>query len=310
MQPISVAFVTHVWTPDIQTLFERLQREAPPDHHVRFLLSADTMNADLPIGADDLVHITRDDIFKLPYQQKCHSGAWEMAGNLDLVFLELRRRLPNYRHYWFIEYDVHFEGLWSRFFEHFRDSAADLLGAIQEYITKVPHKMNLGYPKLSVPPGMPWDPAQQIKGFFPICRLSSALLDVLDADYRAGLGGHYEINMPTVAAQHGMLVEDFGGDGPFVRPDNRNRFYFANEVSWSHSPGTFVFRPNITRVLSRRNTLWHPVKPKNVPLWHPIRLQSGYARYLLEMVKLQVGRAWIRWWFATRWRPLRDTDTP
>ncbi len=305
MQSVCVALVTHVWTTDIQRVFERLGREAPTDHDVRFVLSSDTAAAPQVVPADKLLQISRADLFRQAHQQKCHAGTWEMAGNLDLVFLEVRRRLPGYSHYWFIEYDVHFEGQWSRLFEHFRASHADLLGAILEYIAKVPHKLDLGYPSLVVPAGMPWDPLKLIKGFFPICRLSAALLDALDADYRAGLGGHYEINMPTVAAQHALAVEDFGGHGPFVRPENRNRFYFANEASWSHSPGSFVFRPNITEVLPRENTLWHPVKPEGVPLWHPIRLRSSLPKYLLEMVKVQIGRAWIRWWFATRWRPLR-----
>ncbi len=304
MPSISVALVSHVWTPDIQLVFDRLRREAPSDHEVRFLLSAEPTEPDPPIEADRVVRVSRDELFRQAYPQKCHPGPWVMAGNLDLVFLEFKRRMPDFQQYWFIEYDVHFEGHWSRLFEHFRASSAAIIGAIQEYISKVPHKMDLGYPSLVVPEGMPWQEDRQIKGFFPICRLSPALLDVLDQDYRAGLGGHYEINMPTVAAQHDMEVEDFGGSGSFVRPENRNRFYFANNASYSHSPGSFVFRPNIAKVLPRKNTLWHPVKPEGVPLWYPIRPEVGALRNIVENLKLPIGRAWIRWWFATRWRPL------
>jgi hypothetical protein len=307
IQPsISVALVTHVWTPEIQSVFERLQAEAPPDHAVRFLLSADAEAADPPLPAAAVVRISREDLFRLPYPRKCHDGDWVIAGNLDLVFLEYRRRLPRYEQYWFIEYDVHFEGNWRRLFEHFRASQAGLLGAIQEYIAKVPHKLDIGYPHLSVPAGMRWNEADQVKGFYPLCRLSAALLDALDADYRAGLGGHYEIVMPSVALRHGLGIEDFGGNGSFVQPQNRDRFYFANAASYSHSPGNFVFRPGINKVLKRENTLWHPVKPQNVPLWYPLRFSSANAvRNYKEMIKRQVGQAWIRWWFATRWRPLK-----
>ena len=304
MSPIVVAFVSHVWTPDIQLVFDRLVREAPADHDVRFVLSADANEPDPPIGADRVVRISRDDLFRLPYPQKCHPGPWVIAGNLDLVFLEFRRRMPGFLQYWFVEYDVHFEGHWSRFFNHFRDSESAIIGAIQEYISKVPHKLDLGYPSLFVPDKMTWEEDRQVKGFFPLCRLSPVLLDALDRDYRCGLGGHYEITMPTVAAQHGLKLEDFGGNGSFVRPDNRNRFYFANNASYSHSPGNFVFRPNIRRVLPRQNTLWHPVKPEGVPLWYPIRPEGGTMRRLFENLKLPIGRAFIHFWFATRWRPL------
>lgn len=301
----SIALVSHVWMPDIQKVFERLRREAPADHDVRFLLSTNSRETAPDLVADQVECIIVDDLFQQHYPEKCHADAWYIAGNLDLVFLEFRRRLPDYDFYWFVEYDVHYEGNWSRFFEHFRHRTAGLLGTTLQYIDKMPHKLNtLSYPRLLVPETMAWNKSLMIKGFFPICRVSASLLDTLHRAYQAGLGGHYEIMMPTVAVLHGMGVEDVGGDGPFVQDDNRNRFYFANGASYTHSPGNFVFRPDITKVLPRQDTLWHPVKPAGVPLWHPIRLRGNFVKNVLESIKWIVGRAWIRWWFATRWRPL------
>lgn len=301
----SIAVVGHVWTPDIQRVFERLRREAPADYDIRFVLSTSSRGAGPELPAEQLECVDVEDLFRLPYPGKCHDGDWDIAGNLDLLFLEFRRRLPDYELYWFVEYDVHYEGSWSRFFEHFRSSKADVLATTLEYVAKVPHKLEtLYYPPLVVPDAVGWNKAEMIKGFFPICRLSASLLDSLDQVYREGLCGHYEIMMPTVAALHGMVIEDMGGDGPFVRDDNRNRFYFANPASYTHSPGNFVFRPSITTVLARENTLWHPVKPAGVPLWHPNRLSGNVAKNMLEWLKPVVAHLWIRWWFATRWRPL------
>ena len=302
----SIAMVGHVWTPDIQKAFERLHREAPADHDVRFVLSTKLRGTVPSLHAEQLECIDVEDLFGLPYPGKCHAGEWDIAGNLDLVFLEFRRRLPDYESYWFVEYDVHYQGNWSRFFEHFRGSNADILAATLEYIAKIPHKLEtLYYPVLVAPNEVGWTKNEMIKGFFPICRLSASVLDNLDHIYKKGLSGHYEIMMPTVAALYGMAIEDMGGDGPFVRDDNRNRFYFANPASYTHSPGNFVFRPNITTVLARENTLWHPVKPAGVPLWHPNRLSGNIAKNILALFKPFVGHLWIRWWFATRWRPLR-----
>lgn len=302
----SIAMVSHVWTPDIQKIFERLQHEAPPDHDVRFLLNTNTLTPVLHLPAENVERILVEDLFRLPYPEKCHAGEWDIAGNLDLAFLEFRRRLPDYDFYWFVEYDVHYEGNWKTFFEHFRSSASGLICTTLDYISNVPHKLKtLGYPVLVVPDKMGWNEGNMIKGFFPVCRLSNTMLDALDQEYRAGLGGHYEITMPTLASLGGLTVEDVGGDSPFVRNDNRNRFYFAYSATYTHSPGNFVFRPNITKVLPRLNTLWHPVKPAGVSQWYPLRIRGNFLTTVMESAKRILIRAWVRWWFATRWRPLR-----
>lgn len=300
----AVVVVTHVVTPPVRAMFERVAREA--SGHAAFLvLSSDDPAADLA-GLDEraVERISRADVMRLGYPEKCRLEGWDMAGNLDLVFLEFRRRRPGFARIWFLEYDVHWQGDWSVFLRHFAASPAAVLAATMQQIDEVAHKEGSpAYPRQVVPPGMTWERRNVIKGFLPAVRLSAAALDALDAAYRAGLGGHYEINVPTVAAQHGMEIEDFGGDGRYVRPENRNRFYFAHGGTYSHSPGTFVFRP-VQRVLDRPNTLWHPVKPDDVPAWHPLRIGGSLPKVLLERFKPLAWQAAIRLWFATRWRPL------
>ena len=300
-----VAVVSHVLNDAIRIGFERLWREAPDDHDVRFILSTDDPDATLSgVPEEQVDRIRRDDLFALGYPEKCQAADWDMAGNLDLVFLEFRRRHPGHGQYWFLEYDVHWEGKWSVLFEHFRGSDSDVLGATMLHIDEVPHKENNPpYPRQVVPPGMAWARQHVLKGFLPACRVSERALLALDAAYRTGLGGHYEINVPTVAAQNGMVIEDFGGRGRFVKPDNQDRFYFARGDNYSHSPGSFVFRP-VQRVLRRPNTLWHPVKPGGVPAWHPLQVEGGLAKTLIEWIKPLVWQTIIRLWFAARWRPL------
>ncbi len=301
----SIAMLSHVWTPDIQKIYERLQREAPSDHDVRLLLNTNALIPMQNLSMKNVECILIEDLLRLPYPEKCHAGKWDIAGNLDLAFLEFRRRLPDYDFYWFVEYDVHFEGRWDKFFEHFRASNAGIIATSLEYLSKLPGKLEmLVYPVLVIPEESAWNKEAMVKGFFPICRLSSALLGTLDREYRAGFGGHYEVMLPTLALRDDITVEDVGGKGPFVRDDNRNRFYFATGSTYSHSPGNFVFRPSITKVLPRQNTLWHPVKPKEVPNWHPLRIRGNRIKNVLESVKPVIARVWIRWWFATRWRPL------
>ncbi|MFT8246597.1 hypothetical protein [Roseomonas sp. BN140053] len=291
-------------------MFERLRREAPPMMDVAFLLSNDEPPpCEAGMSSQELVHVTLSDLFRLGYPEKCRAADWEMAGNLDLVFLEFARRRPYYDRYWFVEYDVHWEGNWSVFFERFRRTGADLLATTILPIDEVPHKRAvLSYPRLVMPAALNWTSANLLKGFLPICRLSRRALQALHDAYQAGLGGHYEITVPSIAAQTGMRVEDIGGNGPYVRPENRNRFYFAQAGTYSHSPGTFVFRP-AQKVLPYQNTLWHPVKPAGVSLWHPLLLTGSPLKTLIERAKPLVSHCITRLWFATVWRPLRDQDT-
>ena len=302
-----VAVVTHVLNVPVRAVFERLRREMPADHDARVILSTDDPQAALAgLAEADVERISRADILRLPFPEKCRADKWEMAGNLDLVFLEFARRNPGYDQYWFIEYDVHWEGVWSTFFEHFRASPAGVLAASVHRMDDAPHKeFSSPYPPFVVPQGMAWPREHYLKAFLPICRVSREALDALHRGYGAGLRGHYEVMIPSVAAQNGMAVEDYGGRGAFVRPENQDRFYFAHPETYSHSPGNFVFRPSQS-VLRRRNTLWHPVKPEGVPLWHPLRIEGGVVKSLLEWGKPHAWRALIRLWFATRWRPLRD----
>jgi hypothetical protein len=114
-----------------------------------------------------------------------------------------------------------------------------------------------------------------MRSFLPINRVSRRLLDHLDEGYRRGWSGHHETIYPTVALHRGLTVEDFGGSGPYTKPENINRFYWntsSNHVDLA--PGTFVYRPIMrTRprklfwplsALARRkyqpDKLWHPVK--------------------------------------------------
>ena len=300
-----IGLVSHLLNAPVRAVFERLRAEAPPGCEVRMIFSTDDPNAgSAGLAEEDIDRISAQQVFALPYPTKCQATDWDMAGNLDAVFLEFFRRHPDHDRYWFVEYDVFWQGHWSVFFDHFDRSEADLLAATIHRLDAMPHKADIAYPVQVVPEGMAWERAKVLKAFLPICRLSNRGLRALDAAYRAGLGGHYEINVPSVLAQNGMDGEDYGGDGAFVRPDNLNRFYFARGDTFSHSPGTFVFRP-AQHVLRRQNTLWHPVKPEGVPVWFPLAIRGNLRKNIVEWTKPHVGRLIIRWWFAVRWRPLR-----
>jgi hypothetical protein len=216
-------------------------------------------------------------------------------GNTDTIFLLFHRQHPQYEHVWGIEYDVHYEGSWSYFFDHFGGSTADLLG------TTLGGTFKNVSPKVTDPSGTPLADNDVVRGFFPVFRLSRRALATLDDAYQSGWSGHAELVWATVLTKEGLEIEDFGGDGIYVKPQNINRFYCNHPSRWSLSPGTFVFRPNV-KVLSRPNTLWHPVKPDYVRPWDA----NGQPRYLrrLRNSGIQAAYTLMNWvWFATSWHP-------
>jgi hypothetical protein len=99
-----------------------------------------------------------------------------------------------------------------------------------------------------------------VRAMFPFARFSSRAMDALIEAGQAGIDGYYEVLWPTVLHDRGLVIEDIGGDGPFVRPGNENRWYTNTLENQNLSPGTFVARPIRFSRGFKRNTLWHPVK--------------------------------------------------
>jgi len=183
-------------------------------------------------------------------------------GSADLAVLHYYRNNPNYDYYWLIEYDVRFTGRWNEFFALFEENESDLLGTTLTRYPDFPnwyHWSGVNFQDAEVPE------RERLRGFFPVYRLSRRALAVLDEKYRGNISGHYECLMPTILNREGLTLEDIGGDGEFVRPENINRCYRNTRTAGTLSPGTFVFRPVMRRPGREPGMLWHPVKYE--PLW-------------------------------------------
>jgi hypothetical protein len=214
------------------------------------------------------VRFTRRDLISLGYPGKQdliigrRTRRNQRLGNAELPVLYFWRKHPNYGGYWVIEYDVRLTGSWSQFLSTWDHCNADLLGTtLTRYADCAdwPHWSSIGLSERI-------DRQQWIRGFFPIYRISNDALGCLDHEYRTHNSGHMEALMPTLLAASGMALEDIGGDGPFVNPRNRNRFYTNNPSANTYSPGTFVYRPVREAVGPTEGMLWHPVKPPENPL--------------------------------------------
>ena len=180
-----------------------------------------------------------------------------MPGNTDMPILAFARDNPRYDTVWLFENDVAFTGPLSSLIEAFADSPADLLTT-----SIAPPPDGWAHMVATViPEGWSGDVAP-IRAFLPVFRASRRFLADVDGFYCDGGDGHYEQIWPYVALARGLELEDFGGQGQYVKPGNRNRFYTSTPETPPLYPGTFRYRPPRRHAGTRPMTLWHPVKEK------------------------------------------------
>jgi hypothetical protein len=319
MQKTAIVILTHFYDANIERMFNRLRAEAPAWCEVFLAVNRGAEALSMPEAAgigDALFLCNTQSLVGLGYPVKCKPEGWtgkgwtSNPGNADLILISFYKAHPGYAHYWAVEYDVHYEGSWSFFFERFAASRADLIGTTICDGTKNPRKSTIPPPFHDAQGNMP-GPRDIVQGFYPIARLSRAALDAIIAGYQAGWGGHYELTWGTIIKRAGLGIEDIGGHGEYVKPHNRNAFYFSQFSTYSHSPGTFVFRPSFAGALPYRNTLWHPVKPAGQYVnWHVLLLKGNPAKTLWEMTKPQIWKIVIRLWFLFCWRPAETSPPP
>jgi len=270
-----ILYLTHFIDEQVVAEVARLRAECGTAYDVRILLNVAGDRDPRPDRSVPATVITRADRRALSYRAR-NSGRYDSTqpGAPDLAMLAFWARHRTYRHYWLIEYDVRYTGAWRTLFDHFRGDAADLLATTLHRRDTNPgwhHWSSLIVPVSARGRG----PApERIRGFFPLYRLSSAGAACLDAAMREGWDGIYEVTWPTILNHAGLAIEDIGGDGPFVRPENVNRFYRNTPDIDTLAPGTFVYRPMLRRVrLTAEAVLWHPVKKHrhNHPLYAAAR---------------------------------------
>jgi Protein of unknown function (DUF3405) len=207
----------------------------------------------------------------LPYPCKVPEGHWsnEGGGNDDLPILWFFRQNDHYDHYWCIEYDVRYTGDWRILFDDLATSKADLLATTindREEFPQWEWWRTLAWTKGEI--------ARQhhARAFQPFCRLSNRALKAIDAAYRDGVGGHYEVTWPTICRMNNLTLEDIGGNGPYTPPERVNKHYINDPSHWSLYPGTFLFRPSILdRDFVEFSTGRGPSLTQGPKLWHPVK---------------------------------------
>ena len=173
-----------------------------------------------------------------------------VPGSNHFPLLKFFKENQCYDYYWLVEDDVRFSGEWKDFFGSFASCTSDFLSSVIE--TKAENPTWYWWTSLKTGNEVIAE-EKLLKSFNPIYRLSSQALVCIDAHLRIGWMGHYEVLLPTLLYNKGFLLEDFGGEGTFVRPENNAKFY--DDTSMRIAP----VLPD-----DRKNYLFHPVKEEKV----------------------------------------------
>ncbi len=249
MSSTCVLFMAHVINPLVRRRYRKLVAEADADVYFFYDNSRGDFNGiDGRVALFDLAQLAQT------YDMRGFQSAEPaiVPGHFVFPILAFMRRHP-YRFVWKIEYDVHYDESWRVLLNHFGDR--DLLG------TSILSRRER--------PDWPWwqtfrapvEGVREIRGFFPVMRLSRRACQVLEDAYAAGWRGHDEVSVPTIVHHFGLSLEDIGGGGPFVEKENRNRFYSNEATVDGLGRGTFVYREE--GLVFQPGKLHHPLKERD-----------------------------------------------
>jgi hypothetical protein len=288
-----VLLQTHYVDRALLKRFDKLAKSVP-HYEARILMHVPPGTAKPPeLGTVPNHFVTTPEICDQDYINKIGGTDWRVwrGGNTDLIAMHFFRANPEYDRYWFLEYDLRFSGSWATFFDAFEQNDADLLATAIRSAAAQPDWFY--WPSLQVPDGVEKPPASEMLAcFMPLMRSTNRALAAIDQAYRAGWAGHCEVTWPTIINGAGLRVEDIGGDGEFVRPENRKRFYTNNPRNVDLAPGSLAFRPVRFCCGFRRNTLWHPIKPPYHAMREDLRYVYSFIKpYLPGRLQQQVN--WV-----------------
>lgn len=190
------------------------------------------------------------------YMKSCGELGRILDGNCSFPVMEFYRAHPDYEHYWRVEYDVRFHGNWADLFDYFADNGADLLTTtLYRYAVRPEWRWWESLKK-------PWyvRRVDRIRGFLPIARHSARAFNLLLRKYGKRWHGHDEVAVPTLLHHYGLRLEDMGGEGEFVDPENRGRFYFNTPDKQGLVPGTMVCPPELPEMPMVPGKLYHAIK--------------------------------------------------
>lgn len=209
----------------ISERYKKLRTDLSPNGYDVIVMLNMKRLADMNQWDFPTVVYSNEQLNALGYNPICESV---LPGSCHFPLLAFYKEHPTYQYYWLVEYDVFFTGLWSCLFDSFEHNTSDFISCGLE---RYDESRNGSWPWWRTRNDAGYPLEKCLKSFNPICRFSNRALEYLDGYLRRGFSAHSEVMIPTALYNAGYTLEDFGGDGEFVSPTNRDRFYITEASS-------------------------------------------------------------------------------
>lgn len=211
-------FVCHILNRRLEKAFHQIQSSIK--NNDRALVLFHQQAEDLPDCIRPMPHAAFSDktLSELGYPMLNKTFT---PGSTHFPLIDFFRKNTGYAYYWFIEYDVRYTGDWKHFFDYWESSKSDFLTSHIRNFTEEPdwYWWGLKHSREKIPI------ENRYRSFNTIYRMSNRSIALIDKKHQEGWVGHHEELLPTLLYHNGCSIRDFGGTGPFVRSEDKNRFY-------------------------------------------------------------------------------------
>lgn len=256
MRKQAVLMMCHFCNDIVKDRYHKLISELDSDKYDVFVLFNNDTDLNFNFGEHSYVYSFRtEDLNELGYESIADTI---VPGSTHFAVLNFFKEHNNYKHYWYVEYDVVFSGNWSALLDAFESNDADFITTGIQLYDEYKNGTWAWWSQCSTL-NIPLE--RRVKSFNPICRFSVSSLTFLDTFLKSGVTGHQEMVIATVLYLNGFKLVDFGGSGTFVLPKYENKFYLGLDCG---AKCTFRYRPIYTeeevKQMNTNNKLFHPVK--------------------------------------------------
>lgn len=253
----SILFLTHLIDERVLRRFQHLYESAHNQYDIYFGWHCENTEAYIvpSINYDHIYTFCFNDLLSLNYSPHGNS----IYHNTNYVMQKFRKDYPQYKYYWFVEYDVVFTGDWRILFDHYANKSYDFISSHIEFHDETNNQWcwwsrtfwgNVKLPKHAL-----------LKSFNPICRYSDLALDFLDQFLQKGVNGHFETIIATALYNYDYSIIDMSEHSMFKEEGEHISFYQKEK---GINKGTIRWRPvfGIEEIMERsaENILYHPVK--------------------------------------------------
>lgn len=241
-----------------QNIIRKIKKILKDIHNNRDLYIL-TWNTRLSLHAPKIKKIIFDNEDTKAFRER-----WILDNDMDLCRLNIikilqKNMVPVYDYYWFIEYDVDFNGNWEELLNIKNNS--DLI--CTHIIDHTENDKWIWWKDFKTP----LKNIKKIRAFLPIYRISRNMLEEIEwVLSKEGWGGHMEALIPAIIHAKGGKINEIWWNSKYTLPQNTNKFYNSYPVWFEIWFGEFRWIPHIITVCKRKRRLYHPIKkyPKNI----------------------------------------------